>query len=211
MSWSALLKVVWVLLLAAALGWFSYAQLRPPALYDVTPLADAGLFSRLTAAGQVVGSGHDTIVVFTSYTCPYCAKLVSTIDSLLEDDPTSITVRFRHFVHPGVDSVPYVAAVAALCSAEQDRFREMSRFLFENQSALDMLEPLAAAAAVGIVDTAAFEDCLTAETTRSALAEDLRLGMSLRVTGTPTTFSQSQRISGTPPAQVLLRSIGSGL
>ncbi|MCA9611129.1 MAG: DsbA family protein, partial [Myxococcales bacterium] len=54
-----------------------------------------------------------TVVVFSDFQCPFCSRIVPTLDRLLETYPSELRIAFRHYPLPfHRDAEP--AAVAAL-------------------------------------------------------------------------------------------------
>lgn len=197
-------RTTWILaitLLVAAYGWFRIRTNQP------NPIARSPrvTFERLNRTGQVIGAGRDTIIVFSNYSCAYCARLFAAIDSTLAVNPSALAVRFKHFAHPGLDSTSFLAAVASECASRQGDFVRYSRWLFTHEEELRLFVPTATARAVGIASIPKFESCIGSNEPRFLVIGDLVAGVSLTVHGTPTIIMRRFRSSGTLAMPDLLR------
>ena len=115
-----------------------------------------------------------TIVEFTDYECPYCAKAEKTMRQLRESYGRDL--RFAVAMHP-LPMHPH-ARDAALVALASTHFEETHAHLFEIGGVAD---PNA--------QRASFE----------ALANAEQLGAKLRVRGTPTFFVNGKRVTGAQP------------
>ncbi|MDB5219686.1 MAG: DSBA-like thioredoxin protein, partial [Myxococcaceae bacterium] len=135
-----------------------------------------------------------TIVAFTDYECPYCAKADKTIAALrteLGDDVRVVLATRPLAMHE--HAAP--AARALLAAAEQGKAEAMHTRLFADRSALDDAGLVASARAIGL-DSRAFESARTGPSTADALARVEALATSLDVNGTPTFFVNGRRMVG---------------
>lgn len=115
-----------------------------------------------------------TIVEFTDYECPYCAKAENTMRQLRESYGRDL--RFAVAMHPlPMHTHARDAALVALASTH---FEETHAHLFELGGIADVN-----------ATRASFESLANAEL----------LGSKLRVTGTPTFFVNGKRVSGAQP------------
>lgn len=97
----------------------------------------------------------------------------------------------KYFPLPGHERADE-ASEAADCAAQQNRFWEMKHLLFERNSEWGQAADLAAtfvgyAEELGL-DTAAFRECYTSGAGRARWQEDVAVGRSAQITGTPTFF-----------------------
>jgi len=135
-------------------------------------------------------AGTLTIVEYSDYACPFCARAHEEMRSLLAEHPEVTLVR-RHFpldpscnpavkraIHPSACSL----ARAGICAEEQGRFPEMDDALFRNQREGAPLEDLAAR--VGL-EGERFRACLAAPSTAARLAADVSEGIRAGVRATP--------------------------
>lgn len=80
------------------------------------------------------GEGSVTVVEFSDFQCPYCARVYPTVTQLLKDYEGKIVLAYKHFplaqIHPNAQK----AAEASECAREQGKFWEFHDKLFENQA-----------------------------------------------------------------------------
>jgi protein-disulfide isomerase len=139
-----------------------------------------------------------TLVEFSDFECPFCARATPVLKQLEEAYPGQIRRVFRQFplmaIHPGAER----AAEASLCAAEQERFWEMHDALFEQPVALDPADLHRKAAQVGL-DAASFKTCLDMQKYADTIEQDLKEGVAHGVTGTPAVFINGRLVSGARP------------
>ncbi len=75
-------------------------------------------------------NGEITIVKFSEFECPYCARFKPTMQRVLDEYPDKVTYVFKHFPL-SFHQYAKQAAVASECAAEQDKFWQMYDKLFE--------------------------------------------------------------------------------
>jgi protein-disulfide isomerase len=165
---------------------------RPPV--DVGPAVRVPIdgFPVLGSAGALV-----TLVAFTDYQCPYCAKADRNITRLREEfgDDLRIVLASRPLpMHE--QAAP--AARALLAAAEQGKAEAMHARLFSDSTALDDAGLVASARALGL-DVRAFEAARNGPQVAAALERSLTLAQSLGADGTPTFFVNGRRLLGARP------------
>jgi protein-disulfide isomerase len=136
-----------------------------------------------------------TVVLFSDFQCPYCKKVEPTLEALQQEYPGKVRVVWKNFpldMHPSAR----LAAAAALAAHAQGKFWAMHDRMLENQTALDRASLEGYARAVGL-DAARFQVAL--DRTAAAVEADVKQGMSLGVTGTPTVFVNGRRVVGAHP------------
>ena len=77
-----------------------------------------------------------TIVEFSDFQCPFCSRVVPTVDKIMKDYPKQVRLFFRHNPLPFHNNAP-LAAEAAVAAEAQGKFWEMHDKMFANQQALD--------------------------------------------------------------------------
>ena len=126
-----------------------------------------------------------TLIEFTDYQCPFCARWTSqTLPQLTEEYVKTGKVRLALLDLPleSIHKQAFKAAEASHCAEEQGKFWEMHDRLFENHQAL---EPWSAhAEAVGL-DAAKFESCLASGKYADAVRRDMAQAQRAGATGTP--------------------------
>jgi len=140
------------------------------------------------------------IVEFSDFECPYCAQALPVLKALVAAHPEDVRLVFRHYPLP-IHEHAARAAQAALEAQRQDAFWRYHDFLFVNQSDLADADLVRYAGVLGL-DAAAFERALAEGVHQQRMHEDMALGQSLAVTGTPTFFVNGFRLVGVPPLWV---------
>lgn len=149
-------------------------------------------------AGHVIGPADApvTIVEFSDFQCPFCARFAEFHDSLLVDG-LRVRVLYRHFAIP---NHPHArnAAVASECAAAQGKFDVMHRALFASADSLGALPWSSIARRAGVPDSVAFARCLDGKEASAAIVRDSLAGHKLGLRGTPTLLIGSTRVDGLP-------------
>lgn len=168
----------------------------------------------LSSDGQARGPADApvTLVEFSDFDCPHCAKLDGLLTQLIRAEKLNVRVVFRHFplssdCNPAMQAAVHpracLAATAAECAGEQDRFWQYQHNLFANQGRFQRDELIGYARDLGL-DVAAFVACLGSEAARARVERDAREGQKLGIESTPTLFINGRRIEGAPSPDVLL-------
>jgi protein-disulfide isomerase len=135
-----------------------------------------------------------TLVVFSDFQCPFCAKVEPTLRQLEAAYPGKVRLAFRHQplpFHQG--ALP--AARAAEAARAQGKFWEMEARLFADQQALTEQRFADDARQLGL-DVDRFKRDAASEATGRRIAEDQRLATEVGATGTPTTFVNCRKLVG---------------
>jgi protein-disulfide isomerase len=75
-----------------------------------------------------------TIVVFSDYQCPYCARVEPTLKQLLQQNEGKIKIYFRDFPLSSIHPFAEKAAEASRCAGEQGKYWEYHDMLFQKQN-----------------------------------------------------------------------------
>jgi protein-disulfide isomerase len=135
-----------------------------------------------------------TLVEFSDYECPFCKASESVVAQVLERYPTQVKLVFKHYplpTHPKARP----AAEAALCAAEQGKFWEFHRKLFEKAPQIAP-EQLATIATEAGLDAAKLGECITGKQNSAQIDADLAAGKQAGVAGTPAFYVNGVPISG---------------
>lgn len=188
-----------------AVSWLGYhrqntsARPAPPPL-PTTPVSLAGAMLRGDRAAPAV------LIVFSDFQCPFCRAFTQqALPKILQGyvAPGKLLIAFRFFplsIHPFGD----LAARAALCAGEQNRFWEMHDQLFQSPQLNDSVLN-ESATAVGL-DLVALKACEAMPRTEEAIQEDVRRARELKSTATPTFFLGRRQTDST--VTVLSRILG---
>jgi protein-disulfide isomerase len=139
-----------------------------------------------------------TIVVYSDFQCPFCARLKPTMDKLLQEYPGKVKVYYKQFPLTQIHQYAQKAAEASECAADQGKFWEYHDKLFENQGALDIGSLKKYAVDLGL-DANAFNSCLDSGAKEKQVSSELQEGLSNGVQGTPASFVNGQLIGGAQP------------
>ena len=142
-----------------------------------------------------------TIVVFSDFQCPFCARVVPTLDEVQRAYGEKVRIVWKHQplpFHP--NAVP--AAEAAEAAREQGKFWQMHDRLFGAQRELspDTYERLARE--IGL-DVRRFQESVRSGKARSRIQEDQRLASRIGAEATPTLFVNGERVEGAVPFATL--------
>ena len=141
-----------------------------------------------------------TVIVFSDYQCPYCAKAEKTIRALEERYGSDLRIVFKNLALP-MHADARLAAKAGLAADRQGKFWEYHDALFEHQVELDRASLERYAEDLGL-DMRRFRADLDSESVEAQLAEDAAEADRLGVRGTPTFFVNGRRITGAQPLDV---------
>ena len=139
-----------------------------------------------------------TIVMFTDFQCPYCARVRTTLDQVQERYGDKVRLVVRHFPLAQIHPQAQKAAEASLCANDQGKFWPLYDAMFTNPKALAVDALKAKATELGL-DAAAFATCLDGGKHAGAVQADMKDGMAAGVTGTPAMFVNGRFISGSVP------------
>jgi len=140
-----------------------------------------------------------TIVMWTDYQCPYCARVQDTLE-ILEKEYGS-QVRFVHKHNPlSFHPRAMPAALAAEAARRQDKFWKMSDKLFDNQKELTDANFRRWAKKLGL-KVKRFEKDMDDPKLEQHIEQDQAQGMELGARGTPAFFINGRFLSGAQPLE----------
>ncbi|WP_428261865.1 DsbA family protein [Haliangium sp.] len=146
-----------------------------------------------------------TVVVFSDFECPYCARLHPTLQELRAVYGDRVRVVLRHLplsFHPRAQ----LAAEAAVAAAAQGRLWAFYDRVFAEPEALSRADLERHARAAGL-DMDRFRAALDDRRYFEQVAADAAAGKALGVRGTPTMFVNGTPIPGAAPFDVLDRHV----
>ena len=138
-----------------------------------------------------------TIVEFSDFECPFCVRVLATLDKVEETYGDKITIVFRQNPLP-MHKNARKAAEASLCAAEQDKFWALHDAMFADQKNLG-LDALRTKAAATEIDMEAFNTCLDSGRHAETVQRDLDEGAMAGVSGTPAFFVNGRFLNGAVP------------
>jgi protein-disulfide isomerase len=186
-----------------------------PTVTAAAALADVPAES-LASAGPAVPNGIDisndprigaenarvTIVEFSDFECPYCARfhgeIFPALRSLYGDQIRWVFVnRFFSAGHPMAES----AALAAECAHRQGRFWQYADLVFASHAELSRETLDGHAQSLGL-DLEAFRQCFENREMASEIAADQAEADRIGVDATPSFFVNGRRVVGAQPVAV---------
>jgi protein-disulfide isomerase len=158
-------------------------------------------------AGEPKGEAQAliTMVVFSDFQCPYCSRVLPTLDKLATAYPGKLRFYFRHMPLP-FHKDARLAAQAAVAAENQGRFWAMHDLLFAHQRELERDKLAEYAKTIGL-DLDRFQKDLDAPETRQRIAQDLGLARAMGVQGTPNFFINGRNVQGAVPVSEFKRVI----
>jgi protein-disulfide isomerase len=138
-----------------------------------------------------------TIVEFSDFECPYCARAEPTVKQVLAAYPDKVRLVYRDFPLPMHPRAPK-AAEAAHCAADQGKYWEMHEKLFANSTKLEVGELKGYAKEVGL-DQGKFDKCLESGEKAKVVESHRKAGEEAGVSGTPAFFINGRLLSGAQP------------
>jgi protein-disulfide isomerase len=147
-----------------------------------------------------------TIVEFSDFYCPYCRQVIPVLAQVRARYGDKVRLVFKNLplenLHPGATR----AAEAAQCAKEQGKFWEFHDKLFAEPPDAAGEKFTAWADDLGL-DTARFEQCLTAGRYRAVVQKDVDEALGLGANFTPAFFINGQLLSGAQPLQAFVTAI----
>jgi protein-disulfide isomerase len=150
-----------------------------------------------------------TIIEFSDFQCPYCAKGANTVQRVMDKYPDDVKFIFKHFPL-GFHKWAKPAAIASNCAAAQsdDAFWLLHDKYFQEQRNLtvdNVLEKTRQYLAESGIDMAQWSTCAedteseAYKATAAAVDADTALGQQLGVSGTPGFFVNGHFLNGAVP------------
>jgi len=132
------------------------------------------------------------LVVFSDFECPYCSQVGPLLEQVLQHNPKTVKVVFKHFPL-GFHKSARPAALAALAAQKQGKFWEMHDRLFANQKELTP-EKFRALAQGLKLNLGQFDKDQANPEQVQRLEKDINDGRRAGVRGTPTLFVNGRRV-----------------
>ena len=155
-------------------------------VYDI-PLGDSPI--RGDADAKV------TIVEYSDFQCPFCARAAPIIDEVLKKYPKGVRFVYKQFPLP-MHPMARPAAQASLAAQEQGKFWEMHDVLIQNQASLDAAKLPDYAKQAGL-DVARFKRDLEQkkDVYDQRINTEMQQGQTFDVRGTPTLYIGGKKVS----------------
>lgn len=153
---------------------------------------------QLTAADRIRGPAEAaaTVIVYTNYQCPYCARLNADLTALAAE--FEFRWVYRHYADQ--NQAAFKAAAAAECAGDQDQFWEYSDQLFNSPPQTLNEERLQQIAEQLKLDMRGFAECMSVEKYKDLLLAARRHAAdNQKINATPTYFINGKRYIGLKP------------
>ncbi len=181
---------------------------------STSPFGSSSSKTPVSIAGKpIYGASNPKVllVVFDDFQCPFCSRFHPSVKQALSDHPSSLGLVIKNFplsIHENARK----AAEAYECALDQgNEFGlKMADTLFLSQSDLSESALKSYAKNIGL-DPIKFDSCLASGVKASLIETDYQEGISLGVSGTPTSFIGNQKIVGAQPYSVLKQAIDAEL
>ena len=141
-----------------------------------------------------------TVVLFSDYECPFCARVEPTLKKLEQEYAGKVRIVFKHLPLP-MHQQAKSASIAAEAAREQGKFWQMHDKLFDTER----LSPAVYeqyAKEIGL-DVARFNKAMQGEAGKKRVEGDLELAGQLGVNGTPTMFFNCRQVVGALPMEMM--------
>jgi protein-disulfide isomerase len=157
--------------------------------------------TEVAAVGPAKGPANApvTIVEFSDFQCPFCARLIPTLDQVTAKYGDKVRLVFRQFPL-AMHAEAQKAAEASLCANDQGKFWQMHDALFQNQQQLQVANLKTKATELGL-NAEAFGSCLDSGKYAKQVAADMEEGTAAGVSGTPALFINGRFINGAVPLE----------
>jgi protein-disulfide isomerase len=139
-----------------------------------------------------------TIIEFSEFECPYCAKVEPTVKKLLKEYEGKIKLIFKHFPLEFHQNARY-AAELSLCANEQNKFWEIHDWLFANKDKLNNFEEIKKQAKELGLDVDVFTSCVKEKKYSHQIDKDMAVAEELGTTATPSFFINGRLLQGAQP------------
>ncbi|HSK63326.1 MAG TPA: thioredoxin domain-containing protein, partial [Pyrinomonadaceae bacterium] len=134
-----------------------------------------------------------TIVEFSDFACPFCRQVQDALKRVVERYAGEVRLVFKHLPSEGHRN-SLLAARAAYCAGEQDRFWQFHEALFASRNLSEnVFGEIAAKLGLGAEK---FQSCLSAERSRTAIVKDIETARRYRVDGTPSFLINGRLVKG---------------
>ncbi len=138
-----------------------------------------------------------TIVEFSDFECPFCARAVSGVEAIVSAYPNDVKIVFMHFpLNMHRNAMP--TAIAAQCANLQGKFWPFHDAVFAAPQQLSAAKLQAHAQNVGL-DMEEYQACIKDPVTQEFVRKDMAQGMEAGVGGTPAFYINGEPFPGGVP------------
>ncbi len=180
-------------------------QAKYPVDYLIEPIRAEVAKATYKAPAQGPENAPVTIVEFSDFECPYCSRLIPSLNQVKQQYGDKVRLEFRQFplnFHANAQK----AAEASLCAHDQGKFWELHDAMFADQKALAVDTLKAKAKELGL-NAEQFNSCLDSGKHAAVVQADLQAGSQAGVSGTPAMFINGRFINGAVPIEQITKVI----
>lgn len=139
-----------------------------------------------------------TVVEFSDFQCPFCARAVPTIQRLKKEyGPDKIKIVFHHMPLPNHNRA-FPASLAAQCAEDQGKFWEMHDMLFENQQKLEDADLKSYSQKLGL-DATKFNECFDKKKHEELVNKSRKEAEGVGIQATPSFVINGTLLQGAQP------------
>ncbi|MCD6400673.1 MAG: DsbA family protein [Anaerolineales bacterium] len=219
-------RLIMVLLVSGVALIFVALLIGPTIGQALTPVGDYVIkefYQHPLVSGNTMGDPNAPVVIeeYSDFGCGHCASFAETTSKQLSEEFIK-TGKVRFIFHSvggliGSQTTP-IAAEAAYCAEDQNKFWEYHDAIYANQYQLFFADPRtdimkffnSFAKDLGL-DTDAFQSCLEGGKYRDKVNQDEADARKAGVDGTPTFFVNGEIIRGAQPYEVFKQMIATEL
>jgi len=141
-----------------------------------------------------------TLTMFTDFQCPFCGRVVDTIEKIEKEYKGSVRIAFRHKPLPfhSQAMLAHEAAAEAFRQGGNPKFWAMYDLIFADQKNLDRQTLEAHARSLGL-NMGAFRSALDSGRHKKAIDEDIEISEGVDIHGTPGFVINGYFLSGAQP------------
>ena len=183
---------------AQVVGNAAAAQVQAPPQQQSGPDPDR-IYDIKTAGAPVKGPAGApvTIVEFSDFQCPFCARVGPTLEQIEETYGDRVRLVWKHLpldIHPQAPG----AHLAAVAAQKQGKFWEFHDKVFANRQELNIEKYLEYAGDLGL-DTERFKSDLANLGNEASIDADVAEAQALQITSTPGFFINGRYLRGAKP------------
>jgi protein-disulfide isomerase len=140
-----------------------------------------------------------TLIEYSDFQCPYCARAEATVKRLLKDYTGKIKLVYKNFPLSNHDNA-FIAAEAGFCAQEQSetKFWQLHDLMFADPRGLNLQGLVDKASSIGL-DIKKFESCVKNSKHALRVNQDLAEGAKYGVNSTPAFFINGVLLLGAQP------------
>lgn len=182
----------------------SHGQHKNTAATHSEKVEDKAPIGKTNDGAITYGNGAARVQIFADFQCPACQVSDQSVTPILDElaEAGKITMEYRQFPLTQMHPNAFADANAALCSADQNAYRQFKHALYDLErkkagGKVSDADYIAIAKNLGLNESK-FSDCVKNQNYKSQVESDMKLGQSLGVTGTPTYLLDGKQLSMAP-------------